>query len=72
MDGTPLVFWEGRAHWNHIALEAEQYPDPSDFRTLKLKHKHYADRWAAPMGGIQRNITQCMHSLVCACIQCTN
>ena len=50
---TPLIFYEGRAHWQHVALEAVQYPDPSDYKTFKLRHKHFPDRWVVPMGGIR-------------------
>ena len=33
--------------------EEVQYPDPANYKTFKLKHKHYADRWVTPYGGIR-------------------
>ena len=32
---------------------ATQYPDPANYRTLKLKHATSANRWVTPLGGIR-------------------
>lgn len=44
---------EGRAHWNIIAFEAVQYPDPHDFSLFKMRHKLFSDQWVVPMGGVR-------------------
>jgi len=49
----PTVLWEGRPTWEHIALQAVQYPDPTDFNTIKLKHRFYDERYLTPLGGVQ-------------------
>ncbi|KOO26581.1 hypothetical protein Ctob_011802, partial [Chrysochromulina tobinii] len=50
---APLVFAEGRTHWNVIAFDVVQYPDPTDFTLFKLRHHHSEDRWVVPMGGVR-------------------
>ena len=52
---SPLVFWEGRHRFSHLAFEAVQYPDATNYKTTKLRMKNYRhpDRWVTPFGGIR-------------------